>query len=107
MAGTLTESESHIFNSIADSLSIMSGINGSRVYGGTSLYSNVDIRAISVREDGTEFTSIVAESSGFPDLDASDFILGGATLQKGDLLVCPRGYRFTSFELSSGSIQGC
>ena len=82
----------------------MAGISGSKVYG-IATYTDLSLTAISVREDSTVFDSLVATGSGAA-LGLADFYLDGTTPKAGDLLVPPPGYRFTSFELSAGSVQG-
>ena len=82
----------------------MAGSNGSKVYG-IAAYTDLNLTAISVREDSTVFDSLVATGSGAA-LGLADFYLDGTTPKAGDLLVPPPGYRFTSFELSAGSVQG-
>lgn len=82
----------------------MAGANGSKVYG-VAEYTGLSLTAISVREDSTVFDYLTAEGGG-PALGKADFYLDGTTPKAGDLLVPPPGYRFTSFELSAGSVQG-
>jgi hypothetical protein len=82
----------------------MSGGNGSKVYG-IAAHTGLSLSAISVREDSTVFESLGATGSGHP-LALTDFYLNGTTPKAGDLLTPPPGYRFTSFELSAGSVQG-
>lgn len=102
--GILSQAEYDLLANVADSLELLSGKNGTKVYGGTSAYTDLDLRSISVREDSTAFTSLTCVGGGAA-LGAAEFILGGATLLKGDLLVAPHGYRFTAFQLSAGSVS--
>ena len=100
----LSPEEFQILAQVKDFLQTMSGRNGTVIYGGTTEYTGLDFESISIREAGTAFTSLVCTGSGSA-LGFSDFVKGGATTLVGDLLVAPPGYRFTSFKLSSGSIQ--
>ena len=81
----------------------MSGGNGSKIYG-IAAHTGLSLTAISVREAGTTFASLVATGSGAA-LALTDFYLNGTTPLAGDLLTPPPGYRFTAFELTTGSVQ--
>ena len=100
----LTPTEITILLDQLRAMQSMAGSNGSKVYG-VEEYTGLSLTAISVREDSTVFESLVATGSGHP-LALTDFYLDGTTPKAGDLLVPPPGYRFTSFELSAGSVQG-
>jgi hypothetical protein len=82
----------------------MSGGYGSKVYG-VAAHTGLSLTAISVREAGTLFASLVATGPGSA-LALGDFYLNGTTPKAGDLLTPPPGYRFTAFELTAGSVQG-
>ena len=100
----LTTTEITILLDQLRAMQSMAGANGSKVYG-VAEYTDLSLTAISVREDSTVFDSLVATGPGAA-LGLADFYLDGTTPKAGDLLVPPPGYRFTSFELSAGSVQG-
>ena len=100
----LTPTEITILLDQLRAMQSMAGANGSKVYG-VAEYTDLSLTAISVREDSTAFDSLVATGPGQP-LGLADFYLDGTTPKAGDLLVPPPGYRFTSFELTAGSVQG-
>lgn len=84
-------------------LAIGASETGTVIYGDSAAVTAVNYAQMAIREDGTAFTSLVC-SNGTTTLGASDFYRTGATALKGDVLIPPPGYRFRSFELSSGSV---
>ena len=98
-----SEQEYEIELSKRDSLLSLSGRNGTIIYGGTDAVEDVNYSAMSIREEGTTFTSLTCVGDGH-DLDETHFYRGGATPEKGDLLVPPPGYHINAFELASGSV---
>ena len=101
----LSQQEVDLIEAIRHAVQISAGgtDGGSKVYGNGTEVTGVSFGIISVREDGTMFDSLVC-TDGHTELDDTYFYLLSATPKKGDILVAPKGYRFTSFELSSGSI---
>lgn len=100
----LSQEEIALLYLFAAQLGSMSGINGTKVYGGTGANTGLSIKALSVREDATAFTTLTMTGGPGGNLDKNYFIVGGATLLRGDLLVAPTGYIITAFELSAGSV---
>ena len=100
----LSSQEVQILVDQTKALSSMSGINGSMVYGVSVAAHTGSFCAISIRESGTTFTSLTAKGAG-PDLALADFYKDSTTPLTGDLLTPPKGYAFTSFQLSAGSVQ--
>lgn len=101
----LSQAEYDLIVSIlrTSTLSVGASESGTVIYGDSNAVTGVDYAQIAIREDGTAFTSLVC-SDGTHTKGASDFYKTGATALKGDVLIPPPGYRFKSFELSSGSI---
>lgn len=96
-----------VLTRIADLLSKllpMAGSNGCIVITGTAEYSDLNFESISIREDDTTFTSLIAERPGSQALGFSDVFKGAEATKAGDLLRFPPGYRITSIELLTGSI---
>lgn len=86
-----------------DGIYTISGSRGSVFYGGTDPVTDVHYKALAVREDGTEFDSIVCEDASGHTKGASDFYID-TTPMKGDLIVAPEGYFFSAFTLTAGSV---
>jgi hypothetical protein len=105
MSGKLSQEERDTLNRIDENTRSMFGGagNGSKVYGGTDEHTGLSYAVLVIREDATDFTSLVC-TDGVTAKGKGDFYVGGATSIKGDQLVAPLGYRFTSFELSAGSV---
>ena len=99
----LSPIEVSLLQSIDQSLKIM-GSYPARTLGSTDHLINLDVRSISIREDETEFTTLVC-TDGVTTLGA-DFFLGGAAATKAtDMYRAPEGFRFKEIELTTGSVQ--
>ena len=100
----LSQVETANLESTKESLMVISGRYGSRTIGDTTARTELNVTSISIREDATTFATLKCEGDG-AELGAT-FFLGGASATKvGDLWVAPAGYRFTSIDLATGSIQ--
>ena len=79
--------------------------------GGTSLHGvgthTGSYAAISVARGGTTVTAITAVNQAVPTdtLDLTDFNPDSVVLEKGDLFVCPTGFRFTSITVGAGAVS--
>jgi hypothetical protein len=95
----------YLFEAYLDS---MSGGEGTKVYSGTGANTGLSLKALSVRETPTSFTSLAMSSgAGKTVLTEADIFVGGVVdLQQGDLIRPPQGYTITAFELASGSVLG-
>jgi hypothetical protein len=82
----------------------MSGRYGSRTIGNTDSLENLEVVSISIREDATDFATLVC-TDGVQTLGAAFFLGGAAATKAGDLYTAPIGYLFREIELSAGSIQ--
>ena len=101
--GRESELQQEYSNYLFEATNSMSGINGTKVFGGTGAHTGLRIKALCIREDATAFTSLVMTGGPGGDLSETYFLVGTTDLLKGDLLVAPKGYILTSFELSAGS----
>lgn len=104
MSGKLAVNETLNLQRIADYLEVISGRGGSRTIGDTTARVDLHVLSISIREDATTFTTLKCEGGG-TELGTTFFLGGAAATKAGDLWVAPPGYRFTSIDLSAGSIQ--
>lgn len=101
----LSEREVTLLQEQRDSTRLISGSNGTKIFGGTTARTGLNYKALLIREDATAFTTLVCtSSSGASAKGSSDFIVD-ATYLKGDMLVAPDGYFFSAFTLSSGSVS--
>jgi hypothetical protein len=100
----LSQVEAADLSSTKESLMAISGRYGSRTIGDTTARVDLNVTSISIREDATTFTTLVCEGGG-TTLGTTFFLGGAAATKAGDLWVAPEGYRFTSIDLSAGSIQ--
>jgi hypothetical protein len=87
-----------------ESQRVMSGRYGSRTIGNTDSLENLEVVSISIREDATDFATLVC-TDGVQTLGAAFFLGGAAATKAGDLYTAPIGYLFREIELSAGSIQ--
>ena len=104
MSGKLAVNETLNLQRTADYLETVSGRGGCRTIGDTNARTDLNVTSISIREDDTTFTTLVCEGGG-ATLGTTFFLGGAAATKAGDLWVAPEGYRFTSIDLSAGSIQ--
>jgi hypothetical protein len=102
----LSDVEFQLLSDTAAYLEIISGSRGTKIYGssGAVARTGLDVKSISIREDGTTFSALVCTDGATP-LGFSDFYVGTTGTLRGDLLKAPPGYRFTAFTITAGSIQ--
>ena len=100
---TETELQREYSNYLFEATNSMSGVNGTKVFGGTDPHTDLRVKALAIREDDTAFTSLVMTGGPGGDLSETYFLVGTTALLKGDLLVAPKGYIITSFQFSAGS----
>lgn len=86
-----------------DGIYTISGSRGSVFYGGTDPVTGVRYKALAIREEGTDFASLVCKDASGHTKDVSDFYID-TTPMKGDLIVAPEGYFFSAFTLTAGSV---
>lgn len=86
----------------------IAALQSSKVYGGTDPHTGLRLRVIVVRPEGAVFSELIAENDNGDDLELSDFYVGdpAPTAAAGDYLRPPANYYFTTFTLTSGSVQG-
>lgn len=99
----LSDVEFQLLSDTAAYLEIISGSRGTKVYGGLTARTGLDVKSISIREDGTVFSTLTC-TDGTTVLGFSDLYIGTTGTLKGDLLKAPPGYRFTAFTMTAGSI---
>lgn len=93
-------------HAIMNSLRVMSAYKGTKVYGGTSAHTGLNLKALSIREDGTTFSTLTINNSTGKVITFGEIYLGTSVTIKGDLIVVPEDYRIVAMTMTSGSVIG-
>lgn len=95
-----------IIHAIMNNSTVMSAYKGTKIYGGTSAHTGLNLKALSIREDGTVFSTLTINNSVGKTITFSEIYLGTSVTIKGDLIVVPEDFRIVAMTMTSGSVIG-